>query len=354
MIDLALQRYAFYALAAAALFGVSTPLAKWLLGAVSPVVLAGLLYLGSGLALGAYAVGRRSVSRRKPASEPRLAGRDWAWLAGAVLTGGAVAPVLLMWGLSGTTAGAASLLLNTEGVLTILLAGALFREAIGRRVAGAALIMLCAGVLLAWSNDAALGFSWHALAIAGACLGWALDNNFTRNIAAADPVVVAMTKGLAAGSVNLALGLATGGAVPALAPFAVALAVGALSYGVSLVLFIVALRHLGAARTAAHFGTAPFIGAVAAVIVLGEPVTAQLAAAFAMMAAATWLVLTERHGHTHTHERLVHSHRHVHDEHHRHSHDGSEGVEPHTHSHAHEPMTHAHAHLPDIHHRHEH
>jgi hypothetical protein len=133
-----------------------------------------------------------------------------------------------------------------------------------------------------------------------------------------------------------------------------ALAVGAIGYGASLVLYVLALRHLGAARTAAHFGTAPFFGAALAVVVLNEPLSATLLAAFALTALGTWFALTERHGHLHEHEALEHEHRHVHDEHHQHAHRGDEGPEPHAHVHRHAPLCHRHAHFPDLHHRHRH
>jgi len=351
MIDVSLQRYAFLALAAAALFGASTPLAKLLLGEISPVVLAGLLYLGSGfgLALLRLVPGHGQRPRESP-----LAARDWAWLAGAIVAGGIVAPVLLLWGLAGSGAAETSLLLNFEGVITTLVAAALFREAVGARVWLAALAMLAGGFVLAYDPTAPIAFSPQSLAIVGACFGWAVDNNLTRKISGADPVVIAMIKGLVAGSFNLALGFALGGTFPVFGAAAGALALGFVAYGVSLVLFIYALRHLGSARTGAHFSTAPFIGAALAVLLLGEPVTPGLFAAAALMAIATWLVLTESHLHEHEHGRLVHSHRHVHDEHHHHAHHGDEGPEPHAHEHVHEPMRHAHPHMPDLHHRHDH
>ncbi|HEX9685396.1 MAG TPA: EamA family transporter [Burkholderiales bacterium] len=351
MIDLSLQRYAFLALAAAALFGASTPLAKLLLEETSPVVLAGLLYLGSGMGLALLWLARGRSERPREAS---LAGRDWGWLAGAILAGGVAAPVLLLWGLSISGAAETALLLNFEGVLTALVAAFLFRETVGGRVWLAALVMLAGGFVLAYDPTAPIAFSPQSLAIVGACLCWALDNNLTRKVAGADPVATAMAKGLAAGSFNLALGLALGGAFPAFSVGAGALVLGFVAYGASLVLFIYALRHLGAARTAAHFSTAPFIGAALAVPLLGEPVTAGLVVAAALMAIATSLVLTERHGHEHTHEHMAHNHRHVHDEHHQHAHRGDEGPEPHVHEHVHEPMRHAHPHLPDLHHRHRH
>ena len=351
MIELSLQRYAFYALAAAALFGASTPLAKLLLVEVSPVVLAGLLYLGSGLGLALLRLARGIDQRPR---EAPLAARDWGWLAGAIIAGGMVAPVLLLWGLSGSGAAETSLLLNFESVITALVAAVIFREAVGARLWLAALVMLAGGIVLAYDPRAMLAFSPQSLAVVGACLCWAIDNNLTRKIAGADPVVTATAKGLAAGSFNLALGIVLGGTFPLLGVTASALALGFVAYGVSLVLFIYALRHLGAARTAAHFSTAPFIGAALAVLLLGEQVTDGLLAATALMAIATWLVLTESHGHEHEHGYLVHNHRHVHDEHHQHAHCGDEGLEPHAHEHAHEPMRHAHPHVPDLHHRHEH
>lgn len=351
MIDLSLQRYALLALAAAALFGASTPLAKLLLSEVSPVVLAGLLYLGSGVGL---ALVRLALGFEKRPQEARLTASDWGWLAGAILAGGVLAPVLLLWGLAGSGAAATSLLLNFEGVMTVLVAAVFFREAVGPRVWLAAVVMLAGGGMLAYAPQAPLAFSPQSLAIVGACLCWALDNNLTRKIAGADPVVTAMFKGLAAGGFNLALGLMLGGALPGSKMTASALMLGFVAYGVSLVLFIYALRHLGAARTAAHFSTAPFIGAALAVPLLGEPITPGLVVATLLMAIATWLVLTESHSHEHGHERLKHTHRHVHDEHHQHTHHGDEGSEPHVHEHTHEPMRHAHPHLPDLHHRHKH
>lgn len=355
MIDRSLQRHAFFALAAAALFGASTPFAKLLLGDLPPLALAGLLYLGSGLGLFAVRVVRRLLPATAPGSnEPSLAGHDYLWLAGAILSGGVVAPVLLMWGLAGTGASEASLLLNLESVVTMLVAALLFREAVGGRVWVAAMLMLVAALVLSWQPQAELEFSLHSAAVVGACFCWALDNNLTRKISANDPVVLAMIKGLTAGSCNLALAFALGMHFPATAPLAGALVLGFLGYGISLVLFILALRHLGAARTAAHFSTAPFIGAAIAIFALGEPFTVSFGVALALMVAATWLVLTERHAHEHRHEHLAHSHRHIHDEHHRHAHDGNEGPEPHAHWHEHPSMSHSHPHLPDLHHRHKH
>ena len=353
MINFAVQRYAFLALLAAALFGASTPLAKLLLQDMSPLMLAGLLYLGSGTGLLLIRLGRR-FSGGGGVGEASLRPPDYVWLAGAVIAGGVVAPVLLMWGLGNTTAGAASLLLNLESVITTLVAAVIFREAVNARIWQASLVMLTAGLLLSYDPVMPLSVSIYSVAIIGACLMWALDNNLTRKISAADPTTIAIIKGMAAGSVNTGLALATGTMTPGTLTIAGALLLGLFSYGISLVLFIFALRHLGSARTGAHFSTAPFIGAALSMLVLNEPFTIVFALALLLMVIATWLVLTEQHGHGHTHEYMAHSHKHVHDEHHQHEHDGTEGPEPHTHAHTHLPITHTHPHLPDIHHRHEH
>jgi drug/metabolite transporter (DMT)-like permease len=270
-----------------------------------------------------------------------------------VLAGGIAAPVLLVWGLSGLAASAASLLLAAEAVLTVLLAALLFREAVAGRIWLASLLILGAGALLAWTPQLALPVSPHALAVLAACLLWGLDNNLTRRISLADPYAIAMWKGLAAGVVNTSIGLVLAPAAPQ-SSWLIALGAGALGYGASLVLYVLAMRHLGAARTAAHFGTAPFFGAALSIALLGEPLTPVLAAAFALTAAATWLALSERHQHEHVHEALEHEHRHVHDLHHQHVHGADEGPEPHAHRHRHEPMRHSHPHFPDLHHGHRH
>lgn len=356
MIDLASQRYALIALVSAALFGVSTPLAKLLLGYVPPLLLAGLLYLGSGAGLMVLWLVRRSrkLPRAKPSAALEFGG--WVWLAAAVLSGGVLAPVLLLWGLSGMHASGASLLLNAEAVLTILVAALLFGEHVSGRVWASAAVMLAGALLLAYEPGTSVPVSPHALAVAGACLLWALDNNFTRNISSGDPVLIAMVKGLVAGTANCALAAAAGVSVlaPGTVSAALALALGAASYGASLVLYIVALRHLGSARTGAHFATSPFIGAAVAITLLGEPTGTAFIASVALMLAATWLLLSEKHLHQHTHEHFEHSHPHVHDGHHQHSHTAGVGTGPHTHAHVHEPLTHLHPHLPDLHHRHRH
>lgn len=340
------------ALASAALFGASTPAAKLLLGQVDPWLLAGLLYLGAGLGLSVVHLGRGLLGIEAPEAPLRRA--DMPWLAAVILAGGITGPLLLMLGLSVTPASTAALLLNVEGLATLVIAWAVFRENADRRIVLGALCILAGAALLSWQGGAG-GLGWGALAILGACLAWGIDNNVTRKLSAADPVQIAMLKGLFAGSVNLGLALWQGATLPAASPLLGAGIVGFLGYGVSLALFVLALRHLGAARTGAYFSTAPFIGAVLALALFGDPVTPALIAAAVLMAVGLALHLAEHHEHEHAHEDLVHEHAHTHDTHHQHEHGPADPPsEPHSHVHRHAPMTHRHPHYPDLHHRHTH
>jgi drug/metabolite transporter (DMT)-like permease len=339
-----------YALASAALFGASTPLAKLLVGEVAPLVLAGLLYLGSGVGLVAWRL------LRKPAGGTASLGKaDLPWLAGAIVAGGVAGPALLMHGLTRTDAAAASLLLNLEAVFTAVMAWVVFRENVDRRVVLGMVAIVAGSVVLSWSEAPRAGGIAGPLLIAVACLAWAMDNNLTRRVSGGDAVMIAGVKGLVAGAANLMLGLAQGGALPSAGVLAAAGMVGLFGYGISLVLFVVALRHLGAARTGAYFSVAPFFGAALALLMLNESASAGFWFAALLMAMGVWLHLTERHEHEHTHDQMRHTHSHVHDEHHRHEHAFAwDGREPHAHEHRHAALRHSHPHYPDLHHRHGH
>jgi drug/metabolite transporter (DMT)-like permease len=334
-------------LAAAVLFGAGTPFAKVLLGTTSPWLLAGLLYLGSGVGLGIY----RLIARRE---RVRLARTDVAPLAGAILFGGVAGPVLLMFGLSAMPATGAALLLNAEGVFTALIAWFVFKENVDRRVAVGMFAIVAGAIVLSIPTGAELGSVWPSLAVLGACLCWGIDNNLTRKVALTDATWLAAVKGGVAGPVNLVLAFALGAQLPSLLNIGAAMVVGFFAYGVSLVLFIVAMRHVGTARAGAYFSVAPFFGALLA-LAFGAPFTIPLAVAAALMALGVWLHLTERHGHRHTHEPVTHDHWHTHDEHHAHAHEEQvvAGVR-HRHVHTHEAITHEHEHYPDAHHRHSH
>lgn len=338
------------ALVSAVLFGASAPFAKLFLGSTDPQLLAGLLYLGAGAGLAIGQGARSALGVRL--SEAPLRRADLPWLSAIVVFGGVIGPLFMMLGLKRTSAASGSLLMNLEGLATMAIAWVAFRENVDRRLLLGAASIVAGALVLSWQGQ---GFriDTGGLLIAAACLAWGVDNNLTRKLSSADPVIIALVKGLVAGGVNLTLALILGARLPSIGTTGAALVVGFLGVGVSLALFVLALRHLGAARTGAYFSLAPFLGAVIAVVLLSEPVTARLVVAGALMSLGLWLHLTERHEHEHTHEAIEHEHRHGHDQHHQHEHEGTV-TEPHTHRHRHEGLRHRHAHYPDLHHRHEH
>ena len=334
-------------LASAALFGASTPVAKLLVPGTGPLMLAGLLYAGAGLGLVLA-----GVLRRRGAESPIQRG-DLPALAAAVVSGGVVGPLLLVLGLARLSGLTASLLLNLEAPCTIAIAVLFLGERLSRTEAlGAGGIVLGAAAL-SWAPGPVAVDPVGAACVAGACVAWAVDSNLNQRLAIRDPVAVARAKALVAGPFNVLLGLAVGERLPSAGHVAAALVTGSLGYGASVVLFLLAVRSLGAARQAAYFATAPFVGAVLAVPLLGErPLPIHLGAA-ALMALGTIGVARARHAHPHVHEPLDHEHAHVHDAHHGHAHEGPV-TEPHSHPHRHDRLEHEHAHLPDLHHRHGH
>jgi drug/metabolite transporter (DMT)-like permease len=344
------------ALAAAVFFGLSAPLAKLLLPGTGPLLLAGLLYLGAGLGLAA--VGTLVRGQAAPDAKPRearLRGADFLLLLAIIAAGGVAAPVLMLFGLGRVSAVVGSLLLNLEAPFTILLAVVVFGEHLGRRAAAGAILVALGAATLSYLPSEVRADWRGVVAIILACLAWAIDNNLTQRLSLRDPAAIARTKGLGAGAFILALALATGSTLPAARWLFAAVAVGFVSYGLSVVLAVRAMRILGAARQAAFFAMAPFVGAVAAVPLVGEGLGLRELAAGGLMALGVVLLTTERHMHWHVHESLEHEHAHVHDEHHRREDDEGVGVdESHAHRHIHRPQAHAHPHVSDIHHRHRH
>lgn len=353
-----------FALLAAVLFGITTPFAKSLLveTQIQPLLLAGLFYLGSSIGLGVYLLATRLFGQANN-GEASLQRADFVWLGAAILFGGIIAPALLMLGLSTTSASSASLFLNLEGVFTTLIAWFVFHENCDKRIFLGMVAVVSGGIVLSGAElDSSAASSNYSglLLIAGACLGWAVDNNLTRKVSNANPVQITCIKGLFAGLVNVSLAIKfTTAALTAPGPIYIgaALLVGFLGYGVSLVLFVLALRHLGTARTGAYFALAPFVGALIAIVLVNEPITPSFMVASALMALGLWLHLSESHSHYHVHEATTHAHNHSHDEHHNHAHLHTSDIppgKPHTHVHSHEPLAHSHAHFPDAHHRHKH
>ncbi len=343
------------ALLAAALFGASTPVAKWLLDKVEPIPLAAFLYLGSGIGLLLFRVLQRMGNRFIRVEAP-VRKTDLAWLTAAVLAGGVAAPILLMFSLRTTQAATASLLLNFEGTATALIAALVFKEAIAGRVWWAIGCVTVGSVMLSMDLGAEWGFSFGAAGVLGACAFWGLDNNLTRGVSARDPVSIVMIKGLGAGSFSLLLSLLQG--VPFPEPLVVfgAMLLGSFGYGFSIVIFVLAMRGLGTARASAFFGTAPFIGAFVSFLFLGETPDLFTVVSIPMMIVGAILLLSEKHAHRHVHAAIEHDHRHRHDNgHHVHEHEEDETLaDLHAHPHTHDELEHLHPHAPEIHHRHDH
>ena len=343
-----MTRAAFMALVAAALFGASAPVAKRLLAEVSPSLLAALLYAGAGLVGLPFAL--RAWKRR----EAPLRRGDVPLLAGVIAFGGVAGPLLLLYGLARTSATLAALLLNLEAVFTTALAVIVFREWIGRRGLLALVVVVAGCALSTWAAGGATATALGPLAVAAACACWAVDNNLTQRLSLKDPLAVVAVKGLGAAPIAFLIARATHASWPRAEVVAGALALGAVSYGASLALYVRATRVLGAARTGVLFAAAPFVGAALAIPIAGEPPSLRVAGAALLIAAGVALLLTEQHGHRHRHEPLDHEHLHTHDEHHQHAHRGDEGPAPHSHAHHHDPIEHTHPHASDAHHRHKH
>jgi drug/metabolite transporter (DMT)-like permease len=343
----------FYALFSALLFGGSTPFAKILLKEISPILLAGLFYAGSGLGLFFLIFVRKFFSRNHISQ--KILTQDIPWLMGAILSGGIAAPILLMFGISLIPASSASLLLNSEAVLTSLLAWFVFKENFDWRIMLGMGFIIAANILLSFQEFQFDGVPWGTILIILSCLCWAIDNNLTRKVSANDALKISAIKGAVSGFVVLGIALMLGNKFPDFLKISQTLIVGFLGYGLSLVLFVMALRNLGTARTGAYFSTAPFCGAALSLLMLQENPSMIFWIAAILMSIGIWIHLTENHTHEHTHEETDHEHLHYHDEHHQHKHDFLwDGVEPHNHKHIHAKLTHSHHHYPDIHHRHKH
>lgn len=344
------------AILAAILFGAGAPLAKLLLGSMAPVPLAAFLYLGSGTGILLYRLLRQIISHN-PTKEAGISKTDSLWLVGAVLAGGVAAPIVLMFSLSYTPAATASLLLNFESVATTFIAALFFKEAIGKRIWLAILCITAASILLTVDFQSGWGFSLSAFGVLGACVLWGTDNNFTRNISAKNPLIITTIKGLGAGLVSLALALAIGNPLPDMTVILKAMLLGCFSYGISIILFILAMRDLGAARTSALFGIAPFTGALLSFLLFHQWPGPLFMVVLPLMAAGVVLLLYENHNHRHIHYSMEHDHSHRHDDdHHNHRHSRPDQTVDgfHSHPHIHPAVEHEHEHTPDIHHRHQH
>ena len=337
------------ALLAAIFFGASAPIAKLLLGDnIAPIYLAAFLYLGSGT--GTFLV-KLTQRMRAKAVEADIKSPDIKWLAGAIISGGILAPIILMISLQNTSASTASLLLNFEGVGTTLIALLFFKEAISRRAWTAILVITLASIFLSANFESGFGLSLGALGIILACVLWGLDNNFTRNISGKDPLAIVAWKGLVAGTFSFFLALFLGNPFPSVTTILGTLVLGFISYGLSTMLFIRSMRGLGAARTSALFGTAPLAGVLLSIVIFGEFPSFLFIIAAILMIVGALLLVNEEHSHSHVHTAMFHEHSHSHDDP-AHGHDDARGV--HSHEHEHPTEEHEHDHMPDLHHRHVH
>jgi drug/metabolite transporter (DMT)-like permease len=345
----------FLAILAALLFGVSAPLAKLLLGEIKPVMLAAFLYFGSGFGLLAIK-GFQRFTRSQTDHEARITRADIKWLAGATLAGGVTAPIVLMFCLRNTPAVTASLLLNFEGVATTIIAALIFKEGVSHRAWGAITTITLASILLSVNINSEWGFSFAAFGIILACFLWGIDNNLTRNISAKDPITIVTIKGLVAGTISLTLAILVGNRLPDWKILLGAMLLGSVSYGLSITLFIRAMRGLGAARTSALFGTAPLAGLLFSILLFKEPIGFLFLLSIPLMVVGTMFLIYEKHDHYHIHEATIHDHSHNHtDGHHNHQHnDYVNSSISHSHLHEHQQLEHKHNHMPDINHRHPH
>lgn len=336
------------ALLAAVFFGASAPIAKLLLGDIAPIFLAAFLYLGSGTGIALVKLTQRVRSADFEAGIKRA---DIPWLAGAIISGGILAPIALTVSLQNTSASTASLLLNFEGVGTTLIALFFFKEAISRRAWIAILVITLASIFLSTNFNSGFGLSPGALGIILACFLWGLDNNFTRNISGKDPLAIVAWKGLVAGTFSFFLALILGNPFPSVSTILGTLILGFVSYGLSTMLFIRSLRGLGAARTSALYGTAPLAGVILSIIIFRELPSLYFVISAVLMIGGALLLINEEHSHSHVHTALFHDHSHRHNDL-AHAHDVVDGI--HSHEHEHSEQEHVHDHLPDIHHRHGH
>lgn len=343
--------FVLQALTAAIFFGASAPFAKLLLGDISPIFLAAFLYLGSGTGVSLVKLGQKLV-RPAQQTEAGIKKADIKWLVGAILSGGVMAPIVLMISLKNTPASTASLLLNFEGVGTTLIALLFFREAISRRAWMAILVITLASIFLSTNFAEGFGLSLGAMGIILACVLWGLDNNLTRNISGKDPLVIVAWKGVVAGTFSFFLAFLLGNPMPSLPSIISTMILGFISYGMSTILFILSMRGLGAARTSALYGTAPLAGVLLSIIIFGKSPSSSYSLAGILMIGGALMLINEEHAHSHTHTAMLHEHSHRHDDP-THAHN-SGTVGTHSHEHEHAEEEHEHDHMPDLHHRHGH
>lgn len=340
-----------FAILAALLYGISAPISKILLRELSPTMMAALLYLGAGIGMLMVSVFKSLSGKER--IEARITKREIPYVVGMIVLDIA-APIFLMIGLTMTTSSNVSLLNNFEIVATSMIALFIFKEAVGKRMWTAILLITLSSVLLSFEDIRHFSLSLGSVFVILASLSWGLENNCTRKLSIKDPIQVVVIKGFGSGFGALIIAGISGAYSANILYILITLLLGFVAYGMSIYLYISAQRDLGAARTSAYYATAPFIGVVISWIVLKEPITSTFIFALIVMLFGTYFAVTENHAHRHNHIPVTHEHKHSHtDGHHNHRHKENV-IGEHSHEHTHEPLVHEHAHLPDLHHRHSH
>lgn len=336
-------------LLSAFLFGLATPAAKILLGELNPFLLAGLLYLGAAIGVSPLVAREKTLQHIRP----EISGRQYLYITGAVLCGGFLGPTLLLFGLKAAHASSVAIWLNMELVATAIIGVFLFDDHLDRNGWFGVILALAAGLVMTVSEGSSGLIA--ALLVTAACFSWGFDNHFTALIDCMTPSQITLIKGIIAGSVNVIIGLSLSLHSAGFLLVFKALILGAVSYGASIVLYVMAAQQLGATRGQILFSSSPFFGVGLAVILLGEQIQITHIGAICCLSGAIFFSNRVKHDHPHSHHDLTHTHLHNHDdEHHDHEHPPPETKGPHSHAHQHRKITHSHPHYPDIHHRHEH
>lgn len=313
------SRAILYAILAAAFYAVNIPVSKLLLNRVGAMTMAALLYLGAGIGIGIVSLFDRKEKREK------LNRKDLPFVIGMIVLDIA-APILLMLGLSMGFASNASLLGNFEIVATALIALAVFRETVSKRLWLAIVLITLSSILLSFDGAESLRFSYGSLLVLAATICWGFENNCTRKISSKSTYEIVILKGFFSGLGALAIAFIQKETVPSLLYIALALLLGFVAYGLSIFLYVRAQNVLGAAKTSAYYAVAPFIGALLSFLFLKEKPTWMYLFALAVMILGTLLVVMDT---------LIRNHVHVHTHTFTHTHDGSTHTHTVTHSHAH-------------------
>lgn len=273
------------AILAAVLYAVSSPFSKILLNEMPPTLMAGFLYLGAGIGMSLIAISRRV--RQVETTEIHLSKAEMPYIVAMILLDIA-APICMLIGLNATTAANASLLNNFEIVATALIALVIFRECISKRLWMGILFVTLSSVILSFEDVTSLEFSYGSLFVLLAAVFWGLENNCTRKLSSCDPLEIVLLKGIFSGTGSIVIGLVIGERLMNLWSVIAVMAVGIVSYGLSIYFYVHAQRLLGAARTSAYYAVSPFIAAFLSILIFGQIPEVTYFIALILMAIGAW------------------------------------------------------------------